>query len=162
MKLDLDRTPHGRSELRISGPLKLAWGPERPDSVQVQGLLQVDNLASRFLVNGKLEARGQAECARCLAAFELVWDVPVEIMVLTDVDSDEGEGDTLVIRQKRGEVDLDEPLRECLVLAFPAAPICHADCRGLCPQCGADLNQGPCGCRNDDVDPRWAGLDALE
>ena len=84
---------------------------------------------------------------------------PVEIMVLRNVDTDEGEGDSMVLRQASGEVDLTEALRESLVLAYPAATICRDDCKGICSQCGADLNKGACNCEEDDVDPRWAGLD---
>lgn len=162
MKLDLDRTEHGRTELDVSLALKLDWTEDRPAEAQVQGTLFVQNLDSRFLVNGTLQARGTSTCGRCLEDFELTWDVPVEIMVLRDVETDEGEDDSLVLRQTKGEADLTEALRECLVLAYPTATICREDCLGICPQCGSDRNRQPCSCAEDDVDPRWAGLDALE
>ena len=162
MKLDLDRTQLGRSELPVSGSLKLAWGEERPETALVQGELVVDNLDKRLLLNGTLKASGTACCGRCLENFELTWDVPVEIMVLRNVDTDEGEGDTLVIQQASGEVDLTEFLRESLVLSYPTATICRTDCLGICSTCGTDLNRGSCQCADDEVDPRWAGLDALD
>lgn len=162
MKLDLDRTRHGRSEIPVSGSLKLAWAEDRPEQAKIQGVLVVDNLDSRFLLNGTIEAMGPVCCGRCLEDFELSWDVPVEIMVLRDLDTDEGEGDSLVIRQTTGEVDLTEALRESLILAFPAAAVCRPDCQGICAQCGKDLNTGSCGCAQEEVDPRWAGLDALD
>jgi uncharacterized protein len=60
-------------------------------------------------------------------------------------------------------VDVTEIVRQHLVLALPIAPRCSPACRGLCPKCGADRNEGPCGCEIDEVDPRfhvlrqWAG-----
>ncbi len=158
MKLDLDRQEHGRSELPVEGDLALGLGDGRPDHATVRGNLLVDNVESRFLLNGTLQAQGRAECSRCLAAFDLRWDVPVEITVLRDVATDEGEGDSLVIRQRKGEVDLTEAVRESVVLALPLAPLCREDCRGLCPRCGIDRNTGTCDCAEEDIDPRWAGL----
>lgn len=162
MKLDLDRTRHGRSEIPVSGSLKLDWAEDRPPEAHLEGILVVHNLEGRFLLSGNLQAEGRTTCGRCLEEFDLSWAVPVEIMVLRDVDTDEGEDDSLVIRQTSGEVDLTEALRESLILAFPPAAVCREDCLGLCPQCGCDLNQGHCDCDTAEVDPRWAGLDALD
>lgn len=158
MKLDLDRQGEGRTELEVSGSLDLGLPDGRPSRIEIAGTLQVDNVASRFLLNGELKARGTAECGRCLNDFPLQWEVPVEIMVLRDVETDEGADDSLVLHQKTGLVDLAEPLRECAVLALPLATVCRPDCRGLCAQCGADLNTDPCDCEQDEVDPRWEGL----
>ena len=162
MKLDIDRIELGRSELPVSGTLTLDMGEGRPAEAAIEGNLVVDNLENRFLVNGDLKARGQASCARCLVDFEHAWDVPVEIMVLRNLDSDEGEGDTLVLHQNRGEVDLREALTECAVLAYPITAVCREDCKGLCAQCGVDRNKQSCDCAQEDYDPRWAGLDALD
>lgn len=158
MKLDLDRQGDGRTELEVSGSLDLGLPEGRPQRVEIHGTLQIDNVESRFLINGQVTAKGTAECGRCLCDFPLEWAVPVEIMVLRDVETDEGEDDSLVLHQRKGVVDLAEPLRECVVLALPLATVCRDDCRGLCAQCGADLNQAPCDCEQDEVDPRWEGL----
>ena len=83
---------------------------------------------------------------------------PVDLMVLRDTHSDETEGETVLILQRDGEVDLSESLREFAALAYPQTTVCREDCRGLCATCGADLNDGPCGCVEEPVDPRWEGL----
>ena len=166
MKLDLDRTASGRSELDLEGDLDLNWAEDRPQRAHVAGSLVIQNLEQRVLVDGQVEAQGRCVCDRCLEEFDLRWSVPVEIMVLRQIDPEldhhEGEGDSLVLRQSRGEVDLTEPLRESLVLAYPPSTVCREDCLGICSHCGADLNKGACGCDDDDVDPRWAGLDAVQ
>ena len=158
MILDLDRQPSGRSELAIAGPLGLNMPEGRPTTAEIAGALVIQNLESRVLLNGTLQASGSTECGRCLEEFAISWDVPVEIMVLRDVDSDETESETLLILQQKGEVDLREALTECAVLGFPLAQVCKDDCKGLCPDCGIDRNQGSCECEEDNVDPRWAGL----
>ena len=158
MKLDLDRQADGRSELEIAGVLDLGLTDGRPDRVTLGGVLTVDNVSSRFLLGGSLTADGQAECARCLKEFPFRWKVPVELQVLRDVETDEGEWDSLVIRQRKGEVDLRETLQESVVLAFPQATLCTEDCRGLCPDCGGDRNEIACDCDDKNHDPRWDGL----
>jgi uncharacterized protein len=158
MILDLDRQPAGRSELTIAGPLDLALTDGRPGSADLDGTLVVQNLESRVLLNGTLNAAGRAECGRCLEEFDIKWEVPVQVTVLRDVDSDETESETLLILQQKGEVDLRDSLRECSVLSFPQATVCRDDCRGLCPSCGIDLNLGTCECEEVNVDPRWEGL----
>ena len=158
MYLDLDRTPPGRSALGITGQVALGLGEGRAPEAALSGELTVQNLESRVLASGALQAVGQAECARCLATFRLEWEVPVDLMVLRDTHSDETEGETLLILQRDGEVDLTDALRECAALAYPQSTVCREDCRGLCATCGADLNDGPCGCVEEPVDPRWSAL----
>jgi len=158
MKLDLDRQAFGRSELPLNGVLELGLTGGRPSSAQVSGVLAVQNLESRVLLSGTLKAEGRAECGRCLNEFAIGWDVPVDLQVLRDVDTDESEGVTLLILQQKGEVDLHDSLRECAVLGYPQAPVCSQECKGLCPECGIDRNLGTCECEEQNVDPRWDGL----
>jgi uncharacterized protein len=56
-------------------------------------------------------------------------------------------------------IDLDPVVREQLLLSIPAYPVCRESCKGLCPVCGANLNDGDCGCDRRTPDPRWAGLE---
>jgi uncharacterized protein len=58
-------------------------------------------------------------------------------------------------------LDLEPLARDAVLLNLPLAPLCRADCAGLCPICGADLADGDCGCDEESGDPRWAALDAL-
>ena len=61
-----------------------------------------------------------------------------------------------------GELLATEPLvAEQVQLNLPTHPLCREDCRGLCPRCGANLNDGPCGCAEPPGDPRWAALAGL-
>jgi uncharacterized protein len=58
------------------------------------------------------------------------------------------------------ELDLEPLARDAVMLELPLAPLCSPGCLGLCPRCGENLNDGPCGCPPE-VDPRWSALDAL-
>lgn len=69
MYLDLDRTPAGRSELGVTGKVALGLGEGYAPEAKISGELTLQNLESRVLASGTLQAEGMAECARCLAAF---------------------------------------------------------------------------------------------
>ncbi len=60
------------------------------------------------------------------------------------------------------EIDLAPAVREQILLSAPASPLCREDCKGLCPTCGKDLNEGECGCDRTAVDPRWAALKGIQ
>ena len=58
-------------------------------------------------------------------------------------------------------VDVKELIRENILLALPVKPLCREGCRGLCPQCGMNLNEGTCRCPSGSPDPRWRSLERL-
>lgn len=157
MKLDLDRSQSGRSQLDVTDRLTLRWPERDEETVDLTGLLTLDNLQDRVLLTGSVDATLQAQCDRCLEPFSLTFVVPVEIMVLRDTQT-EDESDTCVIHQKTGEVDLRPPLQELTLLAFPQKRVCRENCRGFCPQCGVNLNEQECHCQGEEVDPRWEDL----
>jgi uncharacterized protein len=66
--------------------------------------------------------------------------------------------DAYAIPARAREIDLTAAIREHVLLGLPAFAVCQEDCRGLCPHCGANLNEGSCDCRTTVVDPRWAAL----
>ncbi len=161
MKLDIDTQEWGLSELDVFGEISLQLGEGQPQSAQVEGTLSVDNLENRFHLKGKVKVTGDTQCGRCLDTFSFAWDAPVEIMILRNIDREEEQGDTLVLHQSRGQVDLREALVESVTLAFPLTTFCREDCQGLCPICGIDRNKQSCDCKEEDFDPRWAALDNL-
>jgi uncharacterized protein len=71
----------------------------------------------------------------------------------SDLDTDVIEGN---------ELDLTEVAREQILLNLPETVLCREDCRGICPTCGKDLNEGDCSCGGGEIDPRWAALKDLK
>jgi uncharacterized protein len=59
---------------------------------------------------------------------------------------------------ERHILDLTEAIRQYTLLAIPMKPVCKTNCAGLCPNCGHNLNYGPCNCPPQEVDPRWSKL----
>ena len=110
--------------------------------------LSVQLVGRELLARGELEQDFEAVCSRCGADFDFTVTVPD---FLASFETDE----------KTEIVDLTDELRQSIILALPTYPVCRADCRGVCPTCGKNLNEGPCACVHEERDGRWGALDAL-
>lgn len=104
-----------------------------------------------------------APCARCLEDVSGSFSFDVERTVVPAAlaeDLTEDRIDELVVVED-GFLSLDELLTECLELSLPFRFLCREDCKGLCPKCGKNLNDGPCDCVEKEVDPRLEPLRRL-
>lgn len=134
---------------------------------------RVEGTASRKGEQIRLRGRVQTEvellCDRCLAPSR----APLEVEFDTSFISQEAEAakteniellaEDLGLSAYDGDsVDLEELVREQILLALPSRRLCREDCKGLCPDCGADLNAGHCSCEQGEVDPRWSALAGLK
>jgi uncharacterized protein len=155
---DLVNRPGARRRERLVGALggDLRVGDASvpgDDEVAVDVLLEW--VTDGVLASGDTRARWVGECRRCLGP--VGGELQVEFRELFEVEDHEGESYPL----RNDHVDMAPLAREVLLLELPLAPLCAADCRGLCPTCGADLNRGQCECVVELGDPRWAALDVL-
>jgi uncharacterized protein len=123
----------------------------------VEARLRAESVVEGVLVTGRVRGTAGLECARCLVP--RAEPVSVDVCELFAA-SGHGEADD-AYRLTGTEMDLEPMLRDALALALPLNPLCREECNGLCARCGADLNAGPCGCSEDEPDPRWAGLAVL-
>jgi len=110
--------------------------------------LFVQLVGRELLARGELEQDFEAVCSRCGGDFDFTVTVP-DFLVSLETD------------EKTEFADLTDELRQSIILALPTYPVCRADCRGLCPTCGKNLNEGPCTCVHEERDGRWGALDAL-
>ncbi len=130
---------------------------ERPFAhpVTIQGTVR--NMAGALLLEGSAVSTLELVCDRCLKPFTQPLDLPVSTLLAETLEDEEN--DEIVLLED-GCLDLDELFTTALVLSMDSKHVCSEDCKGLCPTCGADLNQGPCGCRKE-IDPRLAALAQL-
>ena len=119
-------------------------------------------------VNGHVETRVQVECDRCLKPVELPVSADFALEYVTGADYESSSAaalseEELSVSVFDGEsIDVDEIVKEQILLAVPARTLCREDCKGICPKCGIDLNTGQCGCAEEEVDPRWAALSSFK
>ena len=97
-------------------------------------------------------------CDRCAEPFRHEETLPLTHILVTSLNDESNEDFVLL---KDFQLPLDELVTTDLLLSLPMKSLCREDCRGLCPQCGHNLNNGECGCRQETVDPRLAALKDL-
>lgn len=168
---ELERHPVDFDERLAPGTIDL--GPEfrQKGEVNTTGRAQLvrEQHGKRQTINdiriaGELAATVEVACARCLEPitrevsrkFDLLYrpqgaDAGREELSVTAAEAEIGyyEGEGLL---------LEDVLREQVMLALPLRAVCRDDCKGLCPQCGQNLNQGQCSCAEAQQDPRWTAL----
>ena len=119
-------------------------------------------------VTGHIETCAQVECDRCLKPIEIPVNSDFELEYITGTDYEanrtaELTDDLMSLSVFDGEgIDLDEIVKEQILLAIPTRSLCTSDSKGFCPLCGTDRNAKDCGCEDREVDPRWAALPALK
>ncbi len=133
----------------------------------VQGEVRLIRTNRGILAKGTLHTEVEVTCSRCLSLFScpLTLNIEEEYFPIKDVVS----GDSLPLPEEPDcftideyhVIDLTEAIRQYALLAIPMKPLCHGECAGLCPNCGHNLNQGPCDCSPQETEPRWSELNKL-
>jgi DUF177 domain-containing protein len=122
----------------------------------VRGQLRLTRANRRILVKGTLHTAIDTECVRCLTPFRLDLNLQIEEMFALSAKAD-----PIYCIDETGWLDLKQPLREQVLLAMPIQVLDRPDCKGLCPECGQNWNEGPCEHQNQGIDPRLAALKSL-
>lgn len=97
-------------------------------------------------------------CDRCLSAYEKAYRIPIEHILVDNLSNDEND-DFILLQQY--QLPLDDLVLTDVLLELPYKSLCKEDCKGLCSSCGKNLNEGPCDCKSDTVDPRLEVLRQL-
>ena len=97
-------------------------------------------------------------CDRCLTPFMKIYDISLEHTLVTTLENEENDDFILLDNY---QLNLDDLVLADILLELPYKSLCREDCRGLCPLCGKNLNEGLCGCNRQSVDPRLAILGQL-
>ncbi len=133
------------------------FGSSRPVTEPVHCEGRVRNTAGVLVLHGTLSTTLHGICDRCAKPFTRKIVFPVEAVLARELEQEEDEWTFLL---DGGSADLDEIMTTAFVLSMDAKLLCREDCKGLCPRCGKDLNDGPCGCAPE-RDDRFAVLEEL-
>ena len=148
-------------EISFDYPLTIEdefFGVTFPKPVRVLGTIK--NRAGYIALKAEIDVRYETVCDRCLRPIEARFTPIFEKAVAMSGELQNEDQDEYLIAEDK-MLDLDEPIREAIVLEFPTKHLCREDCKGLCPHCGKDLNEGPCTCKTQETDPRMAAFARL-
>ena len=110
------------------------------------------------LVRGSLRSAVGTECRRCLVSVRTPVDQELALWYEPASSAEPEDDECYVLPERGAELDLTDAIREQLVLAAPKYAVCTDACRGLCPKCGADLNEAPCECPPEAEESPWDAL----
>jgi len=169
MRIELENLEGGKGDFaHVYKPEELNPVDERvqlTEPAAVTGKVRLSG--NEVFVNGHVETRAEVECDRCLKPVELPVSADFALEYITGAEyvsssvAELTEAELSVSVFDGQAIDVDEVVKEQILLAVPTRMLCREDCKGICPECGMDLNLGECNCVKDDIDPRWAALKNL-
>lgn len=130
----------------------------------VKASLKISKISAELLIKGDFTGSVELQCSRCVKDFvkELCGSINVVYHPLADLtaeDKHEVKDDELDMDfYKDDELDIQELIKEQVILSIPMKPLCSETCKGICSQCGTDLNAGACRCTKEYIDPRFLVL----
>lgn len=147
---ELERAGEAVFILPVTTELKAAW--------------EFDHLRA----TGSVASRVRLCCARCLAEYEL--DIACDFTIFytkgdrssQDEEVELSENELISVPYAGDEIDVDPEISEQVLMEIPYKPLCSEECPGLCPRCGADLNQGECGCDRGAINLKMSALKDLK
>jgi uncharacterized protein len=129
---------------------------------------RVRKVKEEITIEGRISATIEMICSRCLKPHNESIDDTFEVVYCPQSENEKqmdeielDETDLNVSYYEGDSISLSKLVRDQLLVLLPVKPLCKSDCAGLCPSCGKDLNDGPCTCSTDTIDPRLAVLGQL-
>ena len=130
---------------------------EFQDEIQLH--YEINKVGHEIFVKATFKTQCTLECDRCLTHFNFDIEQTIDLVLTSDENIlDKEEEDIYKITESRATVDITESVRQNLLLSLPVKRVCSSKCKGLCPQCGQNLNLNTCNCTHETIDPRWEAL----
>jgi uncharacterized protein len=162
MKIQIAGLSEGIHNFRFREPVaEVGLGEEFHGDVEVDVMLEKSG--KQLYVKAGVQTRGEFSCDRCTAPFPLPLNADFQMYYVWDPRGAEllDHAEAQVIPPGLPVIDLADDIRQTVLLSVPLKLLCKADCKGLCPRCGADLNTETCTCPPETMDARWETLRGL-
>jgi len=141
------------------------------EQVAVESLtleLTMQHSDEEYFCSGEIAAESTLKCCRCLNLYTESLSARIDFIIRSGDSGLKGSDDGIIDDEDyvyfKGtdlRVEINEPVRQAIILALPMHPLCSDGCKGLCTNCGKNLNSGPCGCKIVKIDPRWDVLKTI-
>ena len=118
----------------------------------------VSNTGGALSLKAEVSGVMTTQCARCMKDIDVPIEFSISETLMRDDDGETISDDEDVIIFEGNTVEIDEIVENNFITNLSPRYLCREDCKGLCPKCGKDLNDGICDCDDDEIDPRWAAL----
>ncbi|MGA9121635.1 MAG: DUF177 domain-containing protein [Bacteroidota bacterium] len=161
MKIPVAGLPEGIHDFKFVSTSAALELESRFGEVRVD--VEVAKTDGEIHLQGRIGADLACTCDRCLGEFTARLHPSFVVhYVFRDEDADRFDpAETQVLAPGTSAINIGEDVRQVVQMAVPLKLLCKESCKGLCPQCGKNLNEGPCNCRPEPLDPRWDALRGL-
>lgn len=120
-------------------------------------VVDIESFGDTLKLNMQADISFVKRCDRCLCEYEEDVSLEIERMITTKAETE----DLYDIVLENGNLDLEEILIDEILIEIPSLSLCDEDCKGLCTECGCNLNKDICSCSKEKIDPRWKNLKDL-
>lgn len=116
----------------------------------------ISNNGKSLILQAQCSGMMTVQCARCMKDIDVRFEFDMDETLVRQEGSVSEDDDVILFDDT--SIEIDDIVANNFLMNIEGKYLCKEDCKGLCPECGADLNEGDCGCTRDDIDPRWAAL----
>lgn len=168
----IDFSQHSEPEISFAHLYEASDIALDDETAEIAGQVEAKGTARRSSeiarVQGDVSGLVKIACSRCLQPVEIKFETPFDIDFVTletyeksSAEHEIGGGDLSLSVYDGEQIDIDEIVREQILLNLPTHQLCKDSCAGLCEKCGANKNTDACSCETEEIDPRWAALKQL-
>lgn len=132
---------------------------EDPVNGEFKADVVLNKIDNQIILDVSTNTKANFICDRCNEEFQQeIGNSYKMVYVLESVENDKDELDITYLAHETDKIDLSDDVRDYIILSIPMKKLCKEDCKGLCIKCGKNLNEGPCECKEDEIDDRWKSL----
>ena len=159
-RINISKLSEGIHEYSLeSEPSRIGLDEHFDDKIKVEAKL--DKSLRQIFLRAKIQANGKFVCDRCLEDIDRKLDISYSVVYIqssrstVDVKKEE---EIQVLDSDTNYIDLDDDVRQYILLALPQKVLCKEECLGICPSCGSNRNNSHCSCQIEIIDTRWEAL----
>jgi DUF177 domain-containing protein len=164
IKIKVSNLTNGRYDYDFKGKVTEIEVSE-PYAGEYNTKVVLSKFDNQIILDAETRIAANLICDRCTADFQSVITSKYRMIYLFMQNAENSENekiDVVYLHPETDKIDLSEDIRDYALLALPMKKLCSEDCKGLCPKCGKNLNNGSCNCKDEKIDPRWEPLQKLK
>ena len=162
MKIKISNLKDGIHNFSFEEPIGKI-GLEKPFIGNILVEVELNKIHNQIVLNAQLNMNMNFDCDRCNKNVNSTLNTNYKMVYLIGTEPEDSESINLTyLPADADKIVLDNDVRDFSLLTIPMKKLCKEDCKGLCPKCGKDLNNGDCGCNHEKVDDRWLPLMELK
>ena len=162
MKIKISNLSDGIHQFTFLEPVN-SVGLESPFEGNIEVEVKLTRAHDQLILDSVVRVNAVFECDRCMTTVSKQLNADYEMVYLQGMEAVENNSDNIAyISSETDAIDISNDVRDFAILAVPMKKLCRENCKGLCPSCGKNLNEGECLCTNDDTDIKWKPLMELK